>query len=513
MSTGGVFQIITNDGKQDRLLMASALLHRRLRDIEKIRSANIAIKDPTPTLVDIERTHILFMNSHFKPFVSMGYEYNVTKPNSGNVAFGESFQFDIPQFGDFFHDMVFHIILGELVPVNDDQYMPNPAPPPGPVPLVQDQVRWCDRLGHRLLKKVAFTVNGNPLDDYDASVANFYYEFYVGTDKSGGYERNIGQETANQGYLTNNPGSQNFREGKQIFNGPQTLKNVQGEVELWVPLLFWFNQDPALSIPSVAVPYGQRFIDVTLERIENLAECVTYAPGRSPVFVTPEIKKFELWINNIFISPEIHDIFIKRIGFSLVRVYRHQKFRLIIKDDDVLLNELKWPIETIYLGVVPNENKESLQNWYKFHKVIKNTYTTPVAYPNPIPMGPNIVGFVETEWEECEAIFKTISVHSHGIPLYPELPATFYNSYIPWKYGKFNIETPDDCGAYMITFNLYPGTYQPSGHINISRSREFHISYTSDLINKNYGVELQMCGIALNFLLISDGSLVMRYST
>lgn len=24
--------------------------------------------DPTPTLVDIERTHILYVNAHFKPF-------------------------------------------------------------------------------------------------------------------------------------------------------------------------------------------------------------------------------------------------------------------------------------------------------------------------------------------------------------------------------------------------------------------------------------------------------------
>ena len=28
--------------------------------------------DPTPTLVDIERTHILFVNAHFKPFAAIG---------------------------------------------------------------------------------------------------------------------------------------------------------------------------------------------------------------------------------------------------------------------------------------------------------------------------------------------------------------------------------------------------------------------------------------------------------
>lgn len=56
--------MITNDGKQDRMLMATALLNKRLLEIERSRAQNAQIKDPTPTLVDIERTHILFTNAH-----------------------------------------------------------------------------------------------------------------------------------------------------------------------------------------------------------------------------------------------------------------------------------------------------------------------------------------------------------------------------------------------------------------------------------------------------------------
>lgn len=67
MATGGIFTLITNDGKQDRMLTATALLNKRLLDIEHMRSQNQQIQDPTPTLVDIERTHVLFMNAHFKP--------------------------------------------------------------------------------------------------------------------------------------------------------------------------------------------------------------------------------------------------------------------------------------------------------------------------------------------------------------------------------------------------------------------------------------------------------------
>jgi len=34
--------------------------------------ARAGAADPTPTLVDIERTHILYVNSHFKPFAAIG---------------------------------------------------------------------------------------------------------------------------------------------------------------------------------------------------------------------------------------------------------------------------------------------------------------------------------------------------------------------------------------------------------------------------------------------------------
>lgn len=68
MSTGGIYQLIANTGRQDSLIMATELLNRRLKEIRRLRCKNPAIRDKTPTLVDIERTHILFMNAHFKPF-------------------------------------------------------------------------------------------------------------------------------------------------------------------------------------------------------------------------------------------------------------------------------------------------------------------------------------------------------------------------------------------------------------------------------------------------------------
>ena len=87
-----------NTKRQDQLIMATELLNKRLKEISRLRCKNPAIRDKTPTLVDIERTHILFMNAHFKPFVAIGYEYQSIGVNEGKATFGSLATYSIPLF-------------------------------------------------------------------------------------------------------------------------------------------------------------------------------------------------------------------------------------------------------------------------------------------------------------------------------------------------------------------------------------------------------------------------------
>jgi hypothetical protein len=67
----------------------------------------------------------------------------------------------------------------------------------------------------------------------------------------------------------------------------------------------------------------------------------------------------------------------------------------------------------------------------------------------------------------------------------------------------------------MMNFNFYPGDHQPSGHINLSRAREFYLKYssTNGRISNTNRVDLICLSDAINFLLVKDGSAILRYST
>jgi hypothetical protein len=121
---------------------------------------------------------------------------------------------------------------------------------------------------------------------------------------------------------------------------------------------------------------------------------------------------------------------------------------------------------------------------------------------------------LETTAKVWTPLLDTIAVKAHSIDIYKDFPASFFNSYTQYHYGGPNIDSSEDKGSLFIPFCLYPGTYQPSGHINVSRAREFFISYTSAYLGANaINALLIVIASAINFLLISDGSAVLRYST
>lgn len=102
----------------------------------------------------------------------------------------------------------------------------------------------------------------------------------------------------------------------------------------------------------------------------------------------------------------------------------------------------------------------------------------------------------------------SITIKAHGIPIYNGFLSKFYNAYLPYHYGGPNVNVPEDKGALFIPFNLYPGTYQPNGHLNISRAREFYLEYNSSVVSTSSVGTLIVAAQAINFLLISDGSAV-----
>jgi hypothetical protein len=120
---------------------------------------------------------------------------------------------------------------------------------------------------------------------------------------------------------------------------------------------------------------------------------------------------------------------------------------------------------------------------------------------------------LQVETRRHARTIDTMTIKAHGVNLYDSFPTAFFSDYCAYRYGIGTINSPEHSGAMLVNFCLYPGVYQPSGHINVSRAREFYLNYSSSVITSGTEGILVVVAKCINFLLISDGSAVLRYST
>ena len=742
MTTGAVFKLIANDGKADRMIMATKLLFQRIQEVIYQRTKQ-GKADITPTLADLERTHILYINAHFKPFAAIGYEYQKVKPQSGTSTLGGSVTFSIPQFGDFFHDMVCRVRLGQvyaaagntpasaantIFPLNSSAaaggVLYNIVDYAGNVIVAgstsavaskpyRNYVRYCEFPGNKLFTKVKFEVNGNPLDEYDQYVPVMLEKFTVMPHKRNGYNTLIGQQNELRGVSglqncsvydtdTSVSGGSSLKQldvvsgttttliqtaaafqGKQntptgitkfgstqsnqtvafyqssvtatpvasvdrsvlanpslvswnaaaavapvptgvalngavsagtitafaytdsstvaagyatasanqaydlsqravtVLNGPQTAKPIQPPLEIWNKLKFWFNDDVRLSIPSVSIPFGMRFITIDLapasalvyEEASIFLETIVYsnvisgalAPAagnvagttivatvggtggtavangvvtesrtytkiftRNGLAADPAVEQIELYINNIFVSPEVHDIFIRRIGFALIRVYRQQKSTLTASGtQELLLSALKWPVEYMFVGLQPvfnvkeattaaglvtGGNVNTWRDWHRMTRQIEATSPDTVVASTAVTYSSRGAVDPTKYWLPVPTV-DSLSLVTHGINIFDNFSDLFFSAYSPYHYGQSTITTPTDVGAYFVNMSLFPRAYQPGGHLNISRVRETYLKFVSSYCGSTTNCAAIIVAVCINFLITSDGSAMLRYST
>ena len=507
MSTGGTFQLLVNTGIQDKMLMATERLTSNIKRITTRNLRNISAQHPNmtkeelkaletdwmPLLRDIERTHILFITSSYKPFVAMTHEYSKTMPKFGRAALGEKFVFALPIIGEFVNDAVVHIKLDHFSSVN-----------------AVDKVRFVEFIGHRLIKRATFRIKEHIFDEYTADDYNAFYQFKIKQHKEIGYLRNIGQEIPKLGYLSADPTVDEVREYRWFGDGTQTFKQRQSMLELWIPLLFWFK-DIQCSLPNFILPTEQTKIEIEFEKEHNLIAFSDYGGGGA--YNVPVVTECQLYLNHLFLLPSVMRIFTSRYSLQLIRIHREHRELLKHSSGNVHLSSLKWPVECLYIQFRPVVNKSKSQQWYR------GTEITETQVKEAVVLGSTTIQVNSAVFMTEHDCITSMGLKAFSNIIYPELPPSFYNSYIPMRYGT-HTKTPKNLGWYMMNFNFDPGNQQPSGHFNISRSRELYLQYTSatdalnrDIIREDNPVELIVLSECINFILFTGGNAILRFAT
>ncbi len=507
MSQSGVFKLVVRDERFDKFFTASDFLRSRLHAIREQREAK-GEANPQPTFAALDETHIMYLRASYRPFVAAACEYvRVRASGDGAVlsAAGGTAEFVWPIYGHFTSDMVFHVQIAAVGTETPAIGGVSPSP----------RYRYCAYPGIRLFRNIAFRSDETLIDDYTRDEVSFHDKFRVPADQRTAWDRGMGQAETRRAEYFNNNGYTGILEYR---DGLQTPKFYHPQTELWVPLQFWMCGDAANALLNDLAPNTQRTIVADLAPIGEILQQIDQVSGEVVPLSIERLKiTVDLYVNNIFVNPEIHDIFASRIGFSLIRVHRRQAKMLNVAVGSVLLDQLKYPAEYIYAGFRARANLADFDHWHLFGRARvradADSLLAPAAIWNTGLDMCQLVCRTAKEVDSLEPIVQSFKLTSHGVDLYSELPANFYNTYLPQRYfTKTGIVAPRDTSAYLATFCLYPGLFNPSGYYNLSAGRELYLTYRADAVDTTAPAELVVSMSALNFLVRRGDKVALRYA-
>lgn len=508
MAQGGLFTLQLEDERFDRYFTAAAGLRARLKAEAEARLAKGLGPKQVPSYEDVEATHRLFVAATYRPHVAVASEYTRVRPTgdgAGHLGPGGGIcQFVLPTLGSFTSDLLVHVKVRALAGT-------------AAAPLL----RYCAFPGARIFRRVSLHAAQTAIDEYGPEEVVAHGKFFVGADCRAGWERCLGQQEKREAACV--AGGRTL--ALSYSDGAQTPKAEQPELELLIPLQFWFCRDAAAALFNSDSPASQRTVTLELAPLEELLQAFRPDPADpgallpAPLPFTRVPLEVSLYANGLYVNPEIHDLCERRSAFSLARIHRRQVSALASAEGSVLLDRLKFPTEYFLAGVRARALALDFDNWWLMGRPPARAPAAELRVPvfewDATLGAPLLAARVASDRSALEPGAASLGFTAHGIDLFPELPAAFYGSYLPLRYGgAARIAAPADPGAFLVSFCLYPGAAAPSGYYNLSAGRELRAVYRL-AAPESYvtgSSELVVLASALNFIVRTGDRLSLRFS-
>ena len=444
--------------QQDKILANVSLLNERLR--EKCPGA--------PLLLNLDKTHRNFIKSYHRPIIPIAYEARRELAESGVVSYGTNV-FSLPLYGDFMYEMVLSLELTGLSVVN-------PA----------ERCGYYDFLGHRIIKRVWIEFSGQIIDQYSGAAYDVFYNYFVPEDNKKSYLRGVGQEFPEEVVLEND----GFRELKYVVWGPQSPKVSHDAVRLNIPIIFDFSTKLNASLFSAKIPYGMRYLKIELAQPAEFVYLNGVGGVNYPAIIG------DLWVNHVFIDPEVRDRLKLGTFKTLIRVFKETEFAAATLGVQKL-DAIRFPVEEIFFGLKPGGNNGP-KTWNKYTDFENIPVTFPVAVPFGLP--PFQLAFRTENFAKPRPSILVANFLTRNTAVTNPQSFDYLNSSI------FKSRSPHDSGLHCVTFRGKVSD-DVTGYYNISTDREFFVNYTASV-----GGNFYIIARCINWIVIGEnGSVQLAY--
>lgn len=367
---------------------------------------------------------ITFFQAVYKRHTRFAIETNEIMP-TGNVGFGSRIKIPITKLGDLLSNISLRVKLPALKqPVSDENSFST------------TKLSWINGIGHALIEKIEFTINNVVMDSFNGEWLHINSSFCYPNSKLESYKKMVSYE-----YDVN-------RTTQTTFS-----YNNTGEMEMIIPLPFWFCKSISQAIPLLCMPFVEFGVNINIRNLEDLVVQnnydVTYPiqfdtnTSRCPLDIT--ILADYVYLNQnerMTISQQEHAFLIEQ-----VQEYRRDG---ISNSSNILYIDLPfmYPVKEFFWLVQRDYTRQKNINKDLFYYGIYSFNEEDQI--------------IEPEYFESPIVSTKMTLNQQV--RFNKMPSIYFEKYQPFKY---HTRVPDQ-HISMFSFALKPEDIQPSGSCNYS---------------------------------------------
>ena len=361
---------------------------------------------------------------------------------TGSVDFGKNPSATVSRNGDLITSSYLRVTLPALSKENWKLHKepPSPSSPSSPscspTPSSDDlELCWTNYVGLALINHVDLHIGGQKIDRHYGEWMFAWQELTMTSEKLNGYKKMVGGTDQN-GYLC--------------------LDNATSEQVLYIPLMFWFNLNPGLALPLIALQYHEVKIEFHFKDFNQLVVLVNkktgdivprseYHPHKAGATLDAE-----LYLTYTYLDTDERRRFAQMSHEYLITQVQHFQHGVGLSKGSQNVNlNFNHPVKQI-IFTLQRDAMRSENDWFNYSN--------------------SAIGHEK----EGSDILQSVSLHLNGHERWsPKRDALYFRLVQPFYHCT---SIPSSC-IYTYSFGLRPEEHQPSGTCNFSRidNTKFHL--------------------------------------
>jgi hypothetical protein len=385
---------------------------------------------------------ITFWKSVYRRCTNFSIE-SIEQIFSGDADFGKRVSCTISRNGDLINQVFLEVELPALL----TSYLDDPTGGAGDY----SQIAYTNAIGHALISAVEVDIGGQRMDKQYGTWLEIWNELTITAEKEAGYNQMIGKQNADIG-----------------------LKNTANIARIYfVPLQFWFNRNPGLALPLIALQYHELKINIEfrpvmecLVALKNDGDRITSGNGGIPGNgftlssdgrANIHFNYAQLYVDYVYLDTEERRRFAQEAHEYLMEQLQHNGTETIALKPSLQesrkmnfnhpVKEVVWVFQRS-VNAPQNGGNVATNDWFNFS-------TSDPGETEPAPYTGDLM------YTGRQAAKIQLNSHDRFSPrsaLYFRLVQPYsFHTRIPSKH------------IYVYAFGLRPEDHQPSGTCNFSR--------------------------------------------